>query len=112
MRPRSCRRRRRNCRGWSTAFSSARCKRLFRRVKALPVPALAPTATAPQQMPRTGKKPEDGEEYLSAADEIAEHANAFVKAYDGSQFADLDEIIEETPAHYSQQYKQKYGEEN
>ncbi|MCP4784310.1 MAG: hypothetical protein GY878_12220 [Fuerstiella sp.] len=61
---------------------------------------------------RTGKKPEDGEEYLSAADEIAEHANAFVKAYDGSQFADLDEIIEETPAHYSQQYKQKYGEEN
>ncbi len=61
---------------------------------------------------RTGKKSEDSEEYLSAADEIAEHARAFVKAYDGSRFADLDEIIEETPAYYSQQYKQTYGEEN
>ncbi len=61
---------------------------------------------------RTGKKPEQGEEYLAAADEIAEHASAFVKSYDGSKFGDLDEIIEETPAYYSQQYKQKYGEEN
>ncbi|MDG1893951.1 MAG: multiheme c-type cytochrome [Fuerstiella sp.] len=61
---------------------------------------------------RTGKKPENGDEYLAAADEIAEHAKAFVNANDGSKFADLDEIIEETPAYYSQQYKQKYGEEN
>ncbi|MEO2015675.1 MAG: multiheme c-type cytochrome [Fuerstiella sp.] len=61
---------------------------------------------------RTGKKPEDGEEYLAAANEVAEHARAFMKAYDGSKFADLDEIIDETPPYFSQQYKQKYGEDN
>lgn len=53
--------------------------------------------------------PTDKETYTAAADKIAGHTQAFLEAHDGSQLSAVDTMIQLTPPHYSQQYKQKYG---
>lgn len=53
--------------------------------------------------------PTDKDTYTAAADKVAAQAQAFVKAHDGSKLAGLDALIQATPPHYSQQYKDKYG---
>lgn len=53
--------------------------------------------------------PNDSETYNAVADKISEQAMAFAKNNDGSKLQALDAVIAITPAHFSQQYKEKYG---
>ena len=53
--------------------------------------------------------PNDKETYTAAADKVAEQTEAFLKSNDGSKLAGIDPLLATSPAHYSQQYKDKYG---
>ncbi len=55
--------------------------------------------------------PNDEKTYNDAADKVSAEAKKFVKNHDGSKLAALDALIQATPPHYSQQFKQKYLKE-
>lgn len=50
----------------------------------------------------------DLETYNDAADKVAEQARKFAVNHDGSQLPGLDAMIQATPPHFSQQFRQKY----
>ena len=50
----------------------------------------------------------DPETYNDAADKVAEQARKFAVNHDGSQLPGLDAMIQATPPHFSQQFRQKY----
>ena len=52
--------------------------------------------------------PNDRDTYTVAADKVAEQAKTFATSNDGSALAGLDALIQATPPHYSQQFKDKY----
>jgi Cytochrome c554 and c-prime len=52
---------------------------------------------------------DDKKVYTDIADEVSKQARLFEKNHDGSQFKALDALINSLPAHYSLQYKEKYG---
>jgi len=52
--------------------------------------------------------PNDNDTYTAAADKVAEQARKFAASNDGSDLAELDALIQATPPHYSQQFKDKY----
>jgi hypothetical protein len=54
-------------------------------------------------------QPNDAETYTQAADRIATQAKLFVEKHDGSQLQAIDSLIQAHPAHYSQQFKEKYS---
>ena len=53
--------------------------------------------------------PDDQERYTTAADKVAQLAKKFSESHDGSKLKNLDTILQLSPAHYSEQYKKKYG---
>ena len=56
--------------------------------------------------------PTDKETYSAAADKVAQQAKAFIENHDGGNLAGVDSMLQVMPPYYSQQYKQKYGEDN
>jgi len=52
--------------------------------------------------------PNDQDTYSAAADKVAELAQKFARNNDGSALAGLDPLIQVSPPHFSQQYRDKY----
>ncbi len=55
--------------------------------------------------------PNDPETYTAVADKVSNLAKQFSNAHDGEKLAGVDALLEATPQHYSQQYREKYGTE-
>jgi len=53
--------------------------------------------------------PDDQERYTRAADQVMQQAKKFAVSHDGSKLTKLDTILNLSPAHFSEQYKKKYG---
>ena len=54
------------------------------------------------------RSPKDPETFNDAADKVAEQARNFAANHDGSKLPALDAMIQMTPPHFSQQFRQKY----